>query len=66
MKRQNVSCGTLPANVMMSVGATTANMAAVINRFRPATSASAPLNGADSAMAAVPAVIRPLISPGPT
>jgi len=41
-------------------------MATVISRFRPVTSASAPLKGADNAIAAVPAVISALISPGPT
>jgi hypothetical protein len=51
---------------MISVGTTTANIAAAIKRLRPATSASAPVNGADSAIAAVPAVIKALISPGPT
>ena len=43
-----------------------ANMAAVISRLRPTTSASAPVNGAVSAIAPVPAVISPLISPAPT
>jgi hypothetical protein len=66
MKRQKVSCATLPAKVMISIGTTTANIAAVIKRLRPATSASAPVNGAESAIAAVPAVINALISPGPT
>ena len=65
-KRQKASCGTLAAKVMISIGTTTANMAAVIRRLRPATSASAPVNGAESAIAAVPAVINTLISPGPT
>ena len=51
---------------MISVGTTTANIAALIRRFLPMTSASAPVNGAEIAMAAVPAVISELISPAPT
>ena len=66
MKRQNMSCGTLAAKVMITVGTAMANMAAVISRLRPNTSASAPVNGAVSAIAAVLAVISELISPGPT
>jgi hypothetical protein len=64
--RQKMSCGTLAAKVMISIGTTAANMAVVIRRLRPATSASAPVNGADNAIAAVPAVISALISPAPT
>ena len=51
---------------MINVGTTMANAAAVIRRLRPRTSASAPVNGAVSAIAAVPAVINALISPAPT
>src|SRR5271156_5455443 len=65
-KRQNVSCGTLPANAMITVGIVMAKAAAVIRRFLPATSANAPVNGAVSAIAAVLAVISALISPAPT
>ena len=63
-KRQNTSCGTLVAKAMISVGTTIANAAAVIRRLRPRTSASAPVNGAVSAIAAVPAVISALIVAG--
>ena len=42
------------------------NAAAVIRRLRPITSASAPVKGAVSAMAADEAVISALISPAPT
>ncbi len=66
MKRQNTSCGTVAANVMITVGTVMANIAAVISRLRPSTSASAPVNGADSAIAAVLAVISEEIAPGPT
>jgi hypothetical protein len=65
-KRKITSCGTLDASVMISVGTTTAKAAAVISRLRPRTSASAPVNGAVSAMAAVDAVISALICPAPT
>ena len=65
-KRQNAISGTLPMKVMISVGTATANIAALIRRFLPMTSASAPVNGAEIAMAAVPAVISELISPAPT
>ena len=51
---------------MITVGSTMANMAAVIRRFLPTTSASTPVNGAVNAIAAVLAVISALISPGPT
>ena len=64
--RRITSCGTLEAKVMISVGTTTANAAAVIRRLRPRTSASAPVNGAVSAIAKVLAVISALISPAPT
>ena len=66
MKRQKVSSGTPAENVMIRVGTTIANIAAVIRRLRPTTSASTPVNGAVKAMAAVLAVISALISPGPT
>ena len=64
--RQNVSSGTVDAVVMIRVGSTVANIAVVIRRFRPTTSASAPVNGAVSAIAAVPAVISALMALGPT
>ena len=50
----------------ITVGTVAANIAAVISRLRPSTSAAAPVNGAVSAMARVPAVIIALISPAPT
>ena len=56
----------LTANVMITVGTVMANIAAVISRLRPSTSASAPVNGADSAIAAVLAVISEEMSPAPT
>ena len=63
---RTTSSGTLAAKVMITVGTTMANIAAVISRLRPTTSASAPVNGAVSAIATVPAVISALISPAPT
>ena len=45
---------------------TMAKLATVIRRLRPSTSASAPVKGAVSAMAAVGAVIMALMSPAPT
>src|SRR5580704_10647442 len=51
---------------MITVGTTMANIATVIRRLRPTTSASAPVKGADNAIAAVPAVISALIAPAPT
>jgi hypothetical protein len=51
---------------MITVGTVMANMAAVIRRFLPTTSASAPVNGAVSAIAKVPAVISAEMVPGPT
>jgi len=65
-KRKTTSCGTLDAKVISSVGTTMANIAAVIRRLRPRTSASAPVNGAVSAIATVAAVISELISPALT
>jgi len=50
----------------MTVGTAAANIAAVISRLRPSTSAMAPVNGAVMAIASVPAVIMVLISAGPT
>jgi len=65
-KRKTTSCGTLDAKLMSSVGTTMAKIEAVISRLRPRTSASAPVNGAVSAIAAVAAVINVLISPALT
>jgi hypothetical protein len=65
-KRQNTISGTVVANVMITVGTTIRNMAAVIRRLRPTISASTPVNGAVSAMAPVPAVISAEISPALT
>ena len=48
------------------MGTTTANIAAVMTRFRPRTSATAPVKGAVNAMASVLAVIMVLISATPT
>jgi hypothetical protein len=61
-KRQKAKDGTLPTMVMIKVGTTAPNMAAVIRRLRPTISASTPVNGAVSAMAPVPAVISQEIS----
>jgi hypothetical protein len=65
-KRQNTISGTVVAKVMITVGTTIKNMAAVIRRFLPTMSASTPVNGAVSAIAAVPAVISEEISPALT
>jgi len=65
-KRHAVSAGTLPANATITVGTTTATIAAVMTRLRPRTSATAPVNGAVSAIASVEAVMMVLICPAPT
>ena len=57
---------TSAAIVAITIGTVTANIAAVMRRLRPSTSAAAPVNGAVSAMASVPAVIRELICAAPT
>ena len=49
----------------ITIGTVTANIAVVIRRLRPSTSAAAPVNGAVSAMASVPAVIMALICAAP-
>jgi hypothetical protein len=45
----------------INTGTVTANIAAVMSRLRPSTSAAAPVNGAVNAMARVLAVIMALI-----
>ena len=47
------------------MGTTTASMAAVMTRFRPSTSATAPVNGAVKAIASALAVMMALISAAP-
>jgi hypothetical protein len=65
-KRQAISAGTLPANATITVGTTRTTMAAVMTRLRPSTSATAPVNGAVSAIAKVEAVMMVLICAAPT
>ena len=50
----------------MTIGSTTATIAAAMTRLRPSTSAIAPVNGAVSAMASVLAVMMVLIAAAPT
>ena len=45
------------ASAAIKVGTTSTNIAATITRLRPSTSAIAPVNGAVSATASVPAVM---------
>ena len=61
-KRQNISDCTSGANAIISVGIASTAIAAVMTRLRPSTSAAAPLNGAVSATASVPAVMVALIA----
>ena len=65
-KRQTIIAGTLGASATIRVGTTIAIIAAVITRFLPSTSASAPVNAAVSAIASVDAVMIALISAAPT
>ena len=51
--RQKMSIGRLVARPTITVGMTSANMAATITRLRPSTSAMAPVKGAVSATASV-------------
>ena len=52
--------------VTITIGTVTANIAEVMRPLRPSTSATAPVNGAVSAMASVLAVIMALICAAPT
>ncbi len=66
MKRQKMSVPGVVAMVSINTGTVTANIAAVMSRLRPSTSAAAPVNGAVNAMARVLAVIMALICAGVT
>ena len=59
-----MSAGTSGASAAPAIGTTTASIAAVMTRFRPSTSATAPVNGAVKAMASALAVMMVLISAG--
>ena len=62
MKRQTmIDCTSAPIAIIR-VGNASASIAAVITRLRPSTSATAPLNGAVSATASVPAVMVALMT----
>ena len=61
-----MSAGTSGASAAPAIGTATASMAAVMTRFRPNTSATAPVNGAVRAMASALAVMMVLISAAPT
>jgi hypothetical protein len=61
MKRQTMSACTSEANATPIMG-----IAAVMTRFLPSTSATAPVKGAVNAMASVLAVMMVLISAAPT
>src|SRR5258706_53424 len=64
-KRQTIMPSRLVPSAISPIGITTARIAGVITRLRPITSASAPGNGAGSAIAAAPAVINAVLSAGP-
>jgi hypothetical protein len=66
MKRHTMSACTSGANATPIMGTTTASIAAVMTRFLPSTSATAPVKGAVNAMASVLAVMMALISAAPT
>src|SRR4249919_1898878 len=61
-----ISAGTSGASAAPAIGTATASIAAVITRFLPNTSATAPVNGAVRAMASALAVMMVLISAAPT
>jgi hypothetical protein len=62
-KRQTMSSSTLAAVATIAIGTVIASIAQVITRLRPSTSATAPVNGAVSAMANELAVITALMRP---
>jgi hypothetical protein len=64
-KRQAINAGTSVAKAAPAMGTTTASVAAVMTRFLPSTSATAPVNGAVSAIASALAVMIALISATP-
>jgi hypothetical protein len=64
MKRHAISACRFGANAIMTSGIVDTIIAAAITRLRPSTSAIAPANGAENAMASVVAVTIRLISPG--
>src|SRR5438046_7331237 len=64
MKRQKISACRLGASAIMISGIVATIIAAAITRLRPSTSAIAPANGAEIAIARIVAVIVRLISPG--
>src|SRR5262249_44233666 len=61
-----INAVTPEANEAPAVAITIASIAAAIRRLRPITSATAPVNGAVSAMASVLAVMTALMSAAPT
>jgi hypothetical protein len=63
-KRDRISACRLGASAIITSGPVAMIMAATITRLRPSTSAIAPANGAESAMASVVAVIVKLICAG--
>src|SRR5882762_1722737 len=64
MKRQKISACRLGASAIITIGTVATIIAAAITRLRPSTSAIAPANGADMAIAKVVAVMVKLISAG--
>src|ERR1700674_3033906 len=60
--RQKMSADRLLAMATIKVGTTSTNIAATITRFRPRTSATAPVNGAVKATARVLTVMMAEIS----
>ena len=63
-KRQNTSADRLGANAIIAVGIASSSIAAAMTRLRPSTSAIAPANGAEIAIASAVAVMVRLMSPG--
>src|SRR2546423_10311404 len=64
MKRQKISAERLGASAIMISGSVATIIAAAITRLRPRTSAIAPENGAEMAIASVVTVIVRLICAG--
>ena len=61
-----MSAGTSEAKAIPAMGTVTASMAVAMTCFLPSMSATAPVNGALSAMAKALAVMMVLISAAPT
>jgi hypothetical protein len=65
-KRQKITWFSVGASAVMAAGMMSSAMAMTMTRRRPSTSDSAPVNGAVTATASVPAVMIRLASAAPT